>query len=318
MSASCRGALADATPALEDLLRASHAVRAGPPRGMGAFELTTSEGARTAGAFGYAGKLFALRIRALLEEGHAAKALDVCLDGLAVARDVSSGTGLAGRRLGVELSELLFPACVSALDASPVAAKQAAVVTLSHLLEGTPRFADILRDWTTARMLEGFGPFLGKGLAKLSPELRKLAAAGPPPRTLSAKEVFLLKDFWHRTQARMDTLVAGAELPAPQRFERLEHAEKGDVGRFSPRLRTDFPDLLRIARVDERAREELRLLIAAAQVDAFRAEQGRWPELRELPATAAPLRLHEDAGTLEVENPNAARGPLKLSLTADP
>ena len=111
LTPSCRRELDASVGPLAALLLATHAAEAGPPPGLGTLDVPAPpERPRGWSTLPYAAKLGALRIRQLLATGEVAGAVRVCVDLLALARDASWGTGLAGRLPALAVDEVALPA----------------------------------------------------------------------------------------------------------------------------------------------------------------------------------------------------------------
>ena len=111
LTPSCRRELDASDGPLAALLLATHAAEAGPPPGLGTLDVPAPpERPRGWSTLPYAAKLGALRIRQLLATGEVAGAVRVCVDLLALARDASWGTGLAGRLPALAVERWRLPA----------------------------------------------------------------------------------------------------------------------------------------------------------------------------------------------------------------
>ncbi|HEY1417066.1 MAG TPA: hypothetical protein VGF41_04150, partial [Myxococcaceae bacterium] len=129
-----------------------------------------------------------------------------------------------------------------------------------------------------------------------------------------------LGDAWHRIDARLESVVAAAALPMPERAERLDAVAAGERPWLNPRAAFALPQLGRAARSDARARAQVRLLRAAVVADAFRTEQGRWPSAAELAAALGSggvpvIEVH--AGVATLVDPTVPRGELAISMRPD-
>ena len=169
-SPSCLREMAGASAEVAGLLEATHRSEAGPVPGLGTLDDSPAGArARSWSTLPYAAKLVALRSRAELDTAQAPQALATCVDLLAVARDASWGTGLAGRLPAAGVTEVAFRPCVAAIDATPAEARLSAVEALRRIEAGTP---DLAYD---PRRVRPRGP--GAGLRSVPP-LRGSAAGG--------------------------------------------------------------------------------------------------------------------------------------------
>jgi hypothetical protein len=320
LSDSCRRELRSASEPLAALLLATHAAEAGPPPGLGTLDAPTPlERPRSWSTLPYAAKLGALRMRQLLAQGDLAGAVEVCLDLQGLARDASWGTGLAGRAPALTVEEVAFRPCAAALDVAPVGVKRSAMVALGRVEDGTPSLQVVLREYALGARAQAFAPYLGAP-ENLPPQVIAWARENAPKGRTDWRFALALGDAWHRIDARLESAVAAAALPMPERAERLDVIAAGERPWLNPRAAFALPQLGRVARSDARARAQLRLLRAAVAADAFRTEQGRWPSAAELAAalgsgTVPVIEVHGDVATLV--DPTVPRGELAVSVRPD-
>jgi hypothetical protein len=320
LSPSCRRELEAAAGPLAALLAATHAAEAGPPPGLGTLDAPTPPGRpRGWSTLPYAGKLGALRIRQLLARGEAANAVQVCVALQALARDASWGAALAGRLAALSVEEVAFRPCAAALDVAPTPVKRSAAGALARVEQGTPAFAEVMREYALGSRAQAFAPYLGS-VDGLPPQVATWARDNAPGGRTDWRFALALGDAWHRIDARLDEAVKAAALPMPERAARLDVLAAGERPWVNRRAAFAFPQLGRAARSDARARAQLRLLQAAIAADLARAEGGRWPSASELASAlssgAPPLiELQGDVATLV--DPTVPRGELALSVRAD-
>ena len=91
-----------------------------------------------------AGRLAALDVLTLVDQGRAAEAAYECADMLALGRDLSYPS-ILGRMIGVAVTGASSYACGSALSLAPAGALEGVRAQLIAIRAGTPRFADLLR-----------------------------------------------------------------------------------------------------------------------------------------------------------------------------
>lgn len=316
VSALCAEALRLASPALEALLLATHAISAAPPEGLGPLDDPRlplyGEGFS---AVRYAGKLAALRIREELARGQTGSAVDTCVDLQGVARDLTYGTGLPGRAAVADLSEVIFFSCVAALQAASPEDQEAAGQKFAVIAQGFSPLTAALSDWGTVELLKTYGPFLGERLAHLPEGARRLAHRGEPPHSFSLKGTFLVKDAWHREQRRMEGLVFAASLSPNKRYPRIAELSRGQHS-FNPLAGAPLPDeVLRVCEEDGRARAELRFLQAVTVASAFHARHHAWPSLEVLKtAGGGELTLQTRGPLALLLDDSAPRGGLEVEL----
>jgi hypothetical protein len=322
-SMNCRRDGKAAAQPLTVLLAATHSVEAGPPPGLGTLDVPVPLGRpRSWSTLTYAARLAALRIREQLAQGDAAAALSTCVDLQAVARDASWGAGLAGRLPGVAAGEVALRPCAAAIDAAPLEAKREAARKLALVEEGTADPSTVFAEYALGVRAQAFAPWVpdAGGLPEQVQEWARQGAAGQP---FDLRGALLLGDAWHRIDGRLRDVVEAARLPVEARVQRLDALSQGEHSGVNPWVRYALPQLGRVARTDARARAEMRLLRRSLAADLFRAEQGRWPSERELPAglgpTAdGPLRIEIVGDAATLIDPSVPRGELAVTVHADP
>ncbi len=320
LTPSCRRELEASDGPLAALLLATHAAAGGPPPGLGTLDVPEPpDQPRHWSTLPYAAKLGALRIRQLLATGDVAGAVQVCVDLLALARDASWGTGLAGRLPALTVEDVAFRPCVAALDIAPVGVKRAAAEALARVEEGTPAFSAVLREYALGARAQAFAPYLGA--TGLPPQVARWARDNAPAQPTDWRFALALGDAWHRIDARLAEAVDVAGLPMPARADRLDALAAGERPWLNPRAAYAFPQLGRAARTDARARAQLHLLRGTVAADLFRAERGRWPAAAELSAALGgphhpvTVEVHDGAATLV--DPSVPRGELAVTVNAD-
>lgn len=320
-SPSCLREMAGAAAEVAGLLEATHRSEAGPVPGLGTLD-DSSDGARARSwsTLPYAAKLAALRLRAELDTAQAPQALNTCVDLLALARDASWGTGLAGRLPASGVTEVAFRPCVAAIDAAPAEARLPAVEALRRIEAGTPDLATVLGEYALGVRARAFAPYVPT--EGLPPAVQVWAGEGA---VHDGGPLFALRlgDTWHRIEGTLADVVAAARLPVEQRVARLDQLSVGEKPFLNPAARYAFPQLGRAARTDARARSQVRLLRAALAAEVLRARQGRWPTAAELgaelgPSPDGPLAVEPHGDALTLADPTVPRGELVATVRAGP
>ncbi|HZJ55278.1 MAG TPA: hypothetical protein VFD38_14155 [Myxococcaceae bacterium] len=320
LSPSCRRELEAAAGPLGTLLAATHAAEAGPPPGLGTLDAAAPPGRpRGWSTLPYAGKVGALRIRQLLARGEAANAVQVCVDLQALARDASWGAALAGRLAALSVEEVAFRPCAAALDVAPTSVKRSAAGALARVEQGTPTFAEVMREYALGSRAQAFAPYLGS-VDGLPPQVATWARDNAPGGRTDWRFALSLGDAWHRIDARLHEAVEAAALPMPERAARLDVIAAGERPWVNRRAAYAFPQLGRAARSDARARAQLHLLRAAVAADLVHADRGRWPTGPELAGSLGagePLLLEPHGEVATIVDPTVPRGELAVSVRAD-
>lgn len=320
---SCLKELYAGAPALAALLAATHAEEAGPPVGLGLWDVP-AKAPRTWVTAAYAAKMAALRLRTELAAGQPEVALSTCLDLLALARDMSWGTALQGRVAALSVDEVAFGPCAAALESAPPPAKRKAAVALSRLAEGTPSLVETLSDWSVQVRAQLFAPLLLEALPTLPPQVQAWAHATDAWQAEGFMDAVLCGRAWHRLQGRLDAVVEVARLPPAQAAPRLTALSALEPFGLPALQRLALPDLGAFSQSDARVRAQLLLLRRAAEVEALRAETGTWPTADAeglSPAVRSsaeqPFTLVDRGAEAILTDATVPRGGLELHLHAD-
>jgi hypothetical protein len=263
-------------------------------------------------------ELAALETQVLRAEGRPEEAVDTCLDGLALSRELSLGAGMYGLELSAQSHDTLFLPCAAALEAAPLERQREAREQLARLRQGYPPLSTVLREESVYRQLITYGDLLSPPTidalpaeAQLLLESESLYYYGPPgeyPR--------LRPYVWRRNVATFDAMVAVADLPAEQRRKAFSSINLGQglvlaEQAWSPEAYSYQADKL------EPQRYQALALAAIIEVELARAEQGTWPET--LPPLVAGTFLLTADTALEawlVPAPGVSGVP-ELRLTAE-
>lgn len=295
----CRLLLESRRQVLPQVLAATRAETGGLPPGVHAFSGQQPHLPKSGmAALRNLPRLAGLKVRRLLARGERGAAVDTCLDGLALSRELALGGALPGLILSSKGIEELYHPCAGALDAAPAERKRQALGQLARLREGFPAFSSVMRSEAVLTQLTYYGHLLSEEqLEALDPGVRALTRESmggemlPGPRLLARRH-------WHATVKAFEVLQAAADLPSDARHKaftrfgstlsrRWFEVPPEDAGRYDSYA----------ARADRR-RLLLEVLSTLAEVDLARAEQGHWPTTLP-PGTVTPLAL-EAASLTEV------------------
>lgn len=331
LPAGCREGLERDRALLRRVLAATHAEAGGLPEGLRILD-GPSHPHHQLGPISLVrmARLAALETRLLLASGKVDEAVDTCLDALALSRELGLGGGLLGRMIGVSGHDAAYRPCAAALDAASSARKRRAALQLARLREGLAPFSRSLREESTQFQLAVHAHhfFTAEELHALPPRSVRLAEEGPELWGMMTPSgaLLLLRLDWRRDVEALDGLVAAADLPAATRrgaFAAVaaRHARYWgpDVldpgGLFSGNVRVELYQ--RFAERAERQRLQLTALLALAEVDAARAEQGQWPAAL-APATAEDFTLQAPTpGEAHLTPREASLAEFALGFSAD-
>ncbi|MCP3135830.1 hypothetical protein [Pyxidicoccus xibeiensis] len=304
---------------LARVLAATHEEEGGLPEELGDLASPRHPYADTGKlALQYFMRLASLETRLLLEEGQAAKAVDTCVDTLALSRELSLGGGLIGQMVSVAGHGFMYRPCAAALDAAPLERKRAAVAQLSRLAEGWLPFSQVLRQEAVTMQLMLMGGLLSpEHLAALPAGARDVATQMPDVLPAPANPL-VARLTWRKLVKGFDALVLVADLgPEARRREFEAYDARSTGGLFD----IDGPSGASYARFAERV-DLLRLqhdaLITLAEVDLERAEKGRWPQGLQHRGTHSFLLEAVEPGAARLEPCVTELAEHALHLTADP
>ncbi|MCY1080841.1 resistance to Congo red protein [Archangium lansingense] len=309
---------------MQRALRASRTEMGGLPKGLR--DLDEPDHRVSIELFSSVFGLAALDVWSHLENGQAGAALETCLDGLALSRDVAYGSGTSGARISASGYESLFHPCANALGRATPEGRKQATLALRRIREGLRPLSWALREESVSFSLNLAGEVLAPEQLEALPEGARYQALHPPSSCMEPDLKFLIYVL-HDWPKRMEYLQQAAplmDLPSEQRHARLVALERLSESMWALGAGASWASSYEesAAHVDgQRARVDL--LLALALVKAHRAEHGTWPTtlpplhperevllptvLKLQPAEGDTLRLVPEATALQ-----------ELALTATP
>jgi hypothetical protein len=297
--------------AMQGALLATHARSALAPVSLRLFA-TLRPGSQVPEAL-HAGRLAALDMLVLVDQGRNDEAADECADALALGRDLSYPS-LVGRNAGVTVTTMVSPACGRALSLASPEAIERVHGQLLRIRQGTPRFARILqREWL-------FGQLSLVDEDPRMPESARVAVADVHETVKTLQDRLLLRVFretsWAPLRERMNGLIAAQRLDWPSCLDRTAQATLGPAG-WNPLFRDQgagsFPVLLRRHR-DGLVKVDAMLCLASASL--VRARTGALPRNASAicPAPEPEATCGEQSAPLRIlSNTQGARVSVKLS-----
>ncbi|MFP2929248.1 hypothetical protein ACLESO_29410 [Pyxidicoccus sp. 3LG] len=260
------------------VLVATHAEEGGLPEGLGDMVSPAHPySAHGKLALQYLIRLAALETRLLLEQGQEAKAVDTCLDALALSRELALGGGLIGQMVSVAGHGLMYRPCAAALDAAPLERKRTAVAQLSRLAEGFVPFSQVLKQESVTMQLMLFGGMVPLELLATLPAGVREVATKQPGTPLGPDNPLAARLMWRKMVKGFDALVLVADqLPEARRraFEAYDARSSSELFPIEGPSGTSY---VAFAERADLRRLQHDALITLAEVDLKRAEKGRWP-----------------------------------------
>ncbi|QSQ20338.1 hypothetical protein JY651_34500 [Pyxidicoccus parkwayensis] len=317
MPARCREPLETDRELLLTALEATHAESGGLPevmRAMASPPLPNEPSAYS--AMNFLLRLAALETQLRVEQGRAAEAVDTCLDALALSRELMLGGGLEGHMVGAIGYNFMYRPCAAALDAAPQERKRTAAAQLSRLAEGFVPLSRSLREEAVKVQLTKFGTLLPAELLAGLPESARTRVSTSiegfdPERVLDSRLA------WHKTVKTFDALVKVADQPAAARRKGITAVaawakdELYSVDAPKAENYQQYADRAELLRVQHDA------LMALAEADLKRKEDGRWPERVTLRTGASFVVESTDLGEARLKPCAPELEDQSLRVTAD-
>ncbi|HZH76979.1 MAG TPA: hypothetical protein VEY88_13180 [Archangium sp.] len=162
-------------------------------------------------------RLAALEIRFLVDWGQKTEAVDVCLDALALGREMTLGSGVEGRLLSAKAQELAYPPCAAALAAAPVERQRQALEQLTRLRQGWPALDHAVRAEAVACQLYTYGGLLSPEQLDLLPPAARSIAEGTGFRwDENVGSQLMARDMWRLTSEWFEAMEMAATRPATE------------------------------------------------------------------------------------------------------
>ncbi len=240
--------------------------------------------------------LAALETRLQLAEGHAEQAVDLCLDTLALSRELALGGGLEGYLRYADGMALTYRSCAGALDAASLERKRRALEQLTRVSEGLPLFSAVLREESVLDQLTYFGSTLlpSEAISRLPSAGQALAKESPGAvlfhSLIGDTHPLLRQHVWRRNVSLFDAMVETADLPRDERLKAFTGIEADHALLSKEPTAAHAMAYHRQLELLAPSRIQAAMLIALVQVDIARTEQGHWPATLP-PDTAALLSL---------------------------
>ncbi len=223
-------------------------------------------------------RLGALQMRRDLEAGRADEATDLCVDLLALSRDIGSGGGLLAQMVGVATAGIAFQPCAASLDSASVEKKRSALVALRRIRAGIARPSERMREERAAMSLLGTGAVVPSSHLEALPEgaraltresakhAREVPVAGP----------LLMRDAWRQWWPLVAEIGEAMDLEPSQRTVRLQALNEKASASWNPIVRIAMPDHGRFGQRDDQRLAQHDLLVALLLHDLARTESGTW------------------------------------------
>ncbi len=276
----CREQLEHYRPLMHGVLRASRTELAGAPEGLRLF--ATSDHPDSKGMLALQGmlRLAALDMLHQVENGQADAALETCVDGLAVSRDLGHGSGLIGAMVSTAGVKILSPACARALQRASLPSVRAAIQPLRRIRRGLNPFSSTMREESVVAPLTFMGKMLDPEQVKALPDsARKLvtnyssASSGGFPLF----EPFIMRHALLELSRFDQRMVPLMDLPLALRKPRVDAMHRELSQSWNPVIQIAEMRYDRFAARADLQRAHLDLLLSLAQVRMHRAEHGEWP-----------------------------------------
>lgn len=255
-------------------------------------------------------------VRWLLAQEQQAQAVEVCLDTLALGRELASSNG-PDLRPSSTYKEL-YPPCAQALAAAPLERQRQAAEQLLRLRQGLPSLADALRnDFITRQLLISGGLLTQEQRARLPPVARGLAdLSASEYQKAGAYAPLLGRPAWALLERAFGEAIAAAERPPPEREEALAALAERTQSSWLPEVMPSW--YLELEEEYELQRLWVDGLLGLVQAHVARAERGRWPDPLPPPASERLRLVVQPDGSAQLQplQPSQAREALTLGAPA--
>jgi hypothetical protein len=264
-------------------------------------------------------ELAALETQVLIAGGRPLEAVDTCMDGLALSRELSLGAGMYGLELSALGHDTLYLPCAAALDTAPVERLHEAREQLSRLRQGYPPLSAVLREESVYQQLSTYGDLLPPpAIDALPPAGQELATAYDSYYYYAPTPYPRLRPYvWRRNAALFEAMVAVADLPAEQRRKAFSSIDARQ-GAVPEDLAWHAQDYSELAERLEPQRLQALALAALVEVKLARAERGSWPEALPSPLEGSFILVADTELEAWLVPVNEALGVRELRLTAQP
>lgn len=280
----CREALDRGRPLMQRALRASRTELGGLPEGMRLFDDPQHPYQRTLGLpLMRILKLAALETRIQTDRGQTDAALETCLDGLSLARELSYGNALIGAMGSATSHDILFFACGEAIDRVSPGGWRRAEVALRRIRPSMPPLSTTLRDERAYMPLYLAGQLFDRSQLDALPAGARAQAHQMSSQNLAAMELpsFVAREVmlhgWPIVYERIGRAIEVSDLPPDQRALRLAEQDRAFMSTWNPYLRENTTDYEFFAKRLDKERVQLDLLLALALVKQQHEASGTWP-----------------------------------------
>ena len=214
-----------------------------------------------------------------LTKGNVDQAVDLCMDGLALGRDVTVGGGLIGAAVGEGVQENLLPLCASALARTTAERRARAERQIERIEDGEVPLSRILREEALFLQLMAYATVLSDEQVERLPE-RPRSLVTESRKEVAVKGVAgeqLLRNAWPKYVEHMDMVVAAADLPRDERNAKLAEADRLLTDSLNPILQVASPDFTKLAERYDRKELVMSALLLVIAASEHREETGSWP-----------------------------------------
>ncbi|HEX8704578.1 MAG TPA: hypothetical protein VF815_37445 [Myxococcaceae bacterium] len=279
---------------LHQVLATTRAEMGGLPESLGSLARPAYDELSNLNLLKRMAELAALETQVLRAEGRPEEAVDTCLDGLALSRELSLGAGMFGLELAAQSHDTLFLPCAAALESAPLERQREAHGQLARLRQGYPPLSTLLREESVYQQLVSYSDLLSPPAIDALPAQAQAFVEEQNSYYYDEGKYPRLRPYvWRRNAAMFEEMMAVADLPAEQRrkaFSAIDLSRElvlADQG-----WRTE--DYGRQADVLEPMRHQALALAAIVEAELAHAEHGTWPQTLS-PTVAGTVSLTTEA-----------------------
>lgn len=278
LPSACREELEKGREWVARVLAATHAEAGGVPEWMRNESPPPPHSEPDRQVLLYVVRRAALETRLLLAEGRAAEAVDMCLDALALSRELALDGEDPGQSASSAGMMLAYHPCAEALDVAPLERKREAAGQLSRLAEGFPPFSRVMKQASVRSQLTAFGTMMPAELLAALPAGAQYVVKMRSTGELSSSYPLAARLIWRKTVKGFGTLIAAADQTPAARKRAFAAYDEGIARELFPYSLANGAFYDKVAGKMDLARLQHDALRALVEADLQRAEEGRWPE----------------------------------------
>jgi hypothetical protein len=243
----------------------------------------------------------------LWRAGRSEEALEMCVDAMAMGRDLIYSHNIHAVKYGVAMMGWIASTCAEVVDAASVASKRRAQRQVASIASAVPSFETIMKTARLRREAISFGPLIPRERIQGLPlEARLILLANASTASTGAWWTGITERRRWLESVAVDNYT-GPLWSATRKAKKRAYLDA--IGRFEHEFLAEWEEDMSAEDYYRADLTRLNVLQALSLVDGYQAQHGRWPRTLEealLPGmqlvdrrTGAALRLGGDGRTIE-------------------